>query len=141
MKAPDDLESLLRSLTPNTLPEDLKARLAVEPSPAPSPREPAHRRMMIAGFSLAAAAALVLVVREHGAPPSSPARPTVTVLHRDSSLVATRKLGFVEKDGRVFRVEERHWRDEEEALCSSSPVSVRLHEDRREIIYQPVRFD
>lgn len=141
MKAPDDLEMLLRSLSPNALPADLAARLEDEPPSASASGGGTRRLWMGIAGSLAAAAAVAMMIPETSKPAASPARPAVTVLHRDSSLVATRELGFLEKEGRLFRVEERHWRDEEEALCSSTPVSVRLHEDRREIIYQPVRFD
>lgn len=141
MNAPDDLETLLRSLSPNALPADLAARLEGEPRSAAISRSPAMRLWVGIGGSLAAAATVALMVLETSKPSASPAYPAVTVLHRDSSLVATRELGFLEKEGRLFRVEERQWRDEEEALCSSSPVSVRFHEDRREIVYQPVRFD
>lgn len=141
MNAPDDLETLLRSLAPNTLPVDLRDRLREEPR-CTRPLRVIKRRFLVAtGAALAAAAALAFMARDPSAPEAPASGQTVTVLHRDSELVSSRSLGLVEKGGRLFRVEERHWRDEEAALSSGTPVSVRLHADRREIIYQPVRYD
>lgn len=133
-----DIESLLRSLQPGELPADLKARLRSEP---PRHQGPRHRKIVpfAAAAGMSAAACLALWFR----PAESVTRPAppVTVHHRDSELIASRTLGYVEKDGRIYQIEERLWRDAESALCSTTPVRVSLAADRREVVYEPVSFD
>jgi hypothetical protein len=41
----------------------------------------------------------------------------------------------------MWSLEEQHWKDEEIALCSDSPLTVHLSRDRHELVYEPVPFD
>jgi hypothetical protein len=134
-----DIESLLHSLKPGDLPADLRDRLRPEPPQLRSPRRAAFRGLAASGLLLAAAACLTLWFKtaETGRGRTAP----VTVHHLDSELVASRTLGFIEKDGRVYQIEERRWRDAEAAFCSATPVSVSIAADRRELVYEPVSFD
>lgn len=139
MNPHDDIESLLRSLQPGDLPAGMRERLRHEPQQLRSPRRAAVRKLAASGLLLAAAACFALWFQpaETGRGRPSP----VTVHHLDSELVASRTLGFVEKDGRVYQIEERLWRDAEAAFCSAAPVRVSLAADRRELVYEPVSFD
>jgi len=138
MKPSSDLETLLRTLSPGNLPDDLQLRLIDEP--VSSRPRPWFGKLLAFGTPLAAAAALVLMFRQSST--TTPASvPPVTVHHIDSELIRSTRLGVVEEDGRFYQVEERIWRDDESAVCSGTPVSINLGADRRELVYQPVQFD
>jgi hypothetical protein len=139
MSHPSDLESMLRSLRPGTLPEDMRQRLADPPAAMPSRIVFPRRPVLLASASLAAAACAVLLMRQPE-PPVLPAAP-LSVFHQESTLIGTRVIEIVEHNGMVWSLEEQHWKDEEIALCSDSPVSVRLSRDRHELVYEPVPFD
>jgi hypothetical protein len=139
MSHPSDLESMLRSLRPGTLPEDMRQRLADPPAATPSRFIFPRRPVLLASASMAAAACAVLLLRQPDAP-VLPAAP-LSVFHQESTLLGTRVIEIVERDGMVWSLEEQHWKDEELALRSDSPVSVHLSRDRHELVYEPVPFD
>lgn len=139
MNHPSDLESLLRSLRPGTLPADMRRRLADPPAAAPVRALFAHRPVLLGIAAMAAAACAVLVLRQPETP-VTPAAP-VSVFHQESTLIGTRVIEYVERDGRVWSLEEQHWKDEEIALCSDNPVRVHVSRDRHELVYEPVPFD
>lgn len=137
MNPSSDLENLLRSLTPGELPDDLRERLIDGPANPRTPK-PLRRWFLRIGAPLAAAATLAVMIRPSR--PPAPA-PPVSVHHIDSELIRSTRLGVVEENGRFYQVEERVWRDDESAVCSGTPVRINLGADRRELVYQPVRFD
>ena len=139
MNDPSDLESMLRSLRPGTLPQDLRQRLATPPATPPVARPVSRSLFILSTGALAAAACVLLLLHQPDVSHVSPA--PLTVHHQESTLINSRTLGFVEHDGRVWSLEDQHWQDDEIACCSNSPVRVRLTSARHELIYNPVSFD
>jgi hypothetical protein len=134
----NDLENQLRSLQPGTLPADLRQRLAHPPERL---REAPirFRRVMIGSGMIAAAACAVFMMWPSRHVPSDSA--PVSVYHQESTLIASKPLGYVEKNGRMWSLEEQQWQDEEIAFCSNSPVTVHSTRDRVELVYEPISFD
>lgn len=139
MNQPSDLESLLRSLRPGTLPADIRQRLADPPAADPA-RVRFRRRPVVLGMAILAAAACAILVLWQPESPVTPAAP-LSVFHQESTLIGTRVIEYVERDGMVWSLEEQHWKDEEIALCSDNPVRVHVSRDRHELVYEPVPFD
>jgi len=140
MNDPADLESMLRSLRPGNLPQDLRQRLATPPDAMPVARPVARRLLFIlSAGTLAAAACVILLSRQ---PETHHAQPApLTIHHQESTLIHSRTLGYVEHDGCVWSLQDQQWKDDEIACCSNSTVRVRLTRDRHELVYQPVSFD
>lgn len=134
----NDLENQLRSLSPGTLPDDVKLRLAHPPEPAEM-KSFRLRHFLFAGAALATAACAVLMLRPSHAISPEPA--PVSLYHQESTLISAKPMGYVERDGRMWSLEEQQWRDEEIALCSNSPVTLRATRERVELVYEPVSFD
>jgi hypothetical protein len=139
MNDPHELESMLHRLRPGALPQDLRQRLATPPT-APMAVCPVFRRPLFVAFAAMAAAASVAFLLRQPEPSDSPPAP-LSLLHQESTLIATRVLGYVERDGRMWSLAEQQWQDDELAACSDSPVSLRRSSERRELVYQPVSFD
>jgi hypothetical protein len=134
----DDLENQLRSLQPGTLPADLRQRLARPPERIQE--SPIRlRRVWACSGLLAAAACAVFFLWPFRNASSEPA--PVSVYHQESTLIASKPLGYVEKDGRMWSLEEQQWQDEEIAFCSNSPVTVHSTRERLELVYEPISFD
>jgi hypothetical protein len=134
----DDLENQLRSLSPGTLPDDVKLRLAQSPQ-AVDMKGFRIRHLVFAGSALAAAACELFMLR-----PSyviSPEPASVSIYHQESTLISAKPMGYVERDGRMWSLEEQQWQDEEIALCSNSPITLRSTRERVELVYEPVSFD
>ena len=139
MNDPSELESMLRSLRPNSLPEDVRQRLAEPPPCQTAPRR--VLRPVLAGLAVLAAAAAVAIIANPPQSISPPPADPVSIHHRESTLIDLNVLGYVEHGGRVWRLEDRQWKDEEQAFCSNSPVSVSLSRKHHELSYHPVSFD
>ena len=134
MNDPADLESMLRSLRPGTLPQDLRQRLATPPAAMPAVRPHARRLWsLLAAGTLAAAACVTVLLRQPQGPHAQP--PPLTVHHQQSTLIHSRTLGY------VWSLQDQQWQDDEIACCSNSPLHVRLTSDRHQRVYQPVSFD
>jgi hypothetical protein len=144
MTPDQEIESLLKSLQPAELPPELRRRMQQAPDARAEKvlHFPIHRRLVIALTAAAACGAAWLSLRGPD-PVERPAveAPAVSVRQTQSTLVATRPISLVEHDGRVWELAEQEWLDEDIALCSTSPVRVRLAETRREVVYRPVAFD
>lgn len=127
------LESMLRSLRPAPLPLDLRAALQ---SPTPS-RRPLYRHI----WGIAAAAAAFVLACLIFWPTSDQPAPAICIRHTESTLVHSRDLGMIERDGRLWNVQSQEWRDEELTSCSDSALRVSLVLTRHELVYSPVSFD
>jgi hypothetical protein len=145
MNDDEKLENELRMLKPGPLPEDLKARLAEEPSLAEKP--PPGRTIPWMLLVAAAAACLVafVAILVNPTPSNSgdlvdSSLPPLSILQKDSMLVSSRPLALREHEGQVWEVSEEEWRDDTVALCSATPVQVRSTENRKKIVYRPVEF-
>ncbi len=145
MNDDDLLEEELRQLMPSPMPEDLRERLAVEPTLLEAPRS--RRIVPWAIVGLAAAACLVALITTLITRPkpdadevASEAAPQLSVLQQESTLLNTRPLALKVHDGQVWEIAEEEWRDDTVALCSATPVRVRSTENRREIVCLPVEF-
>lgn len=136
MKDDLDLESQLRNLRPQVLPTDLQARME-EPPARPSPW-----KRIVAPAILASAAAIWAIVLNFpsAAPPQDQSAEPVTIVQQQSSLVGSRVIAVIEREGQAWELTEQEWLDEEIAICSTSPVQVRLTATRHELIYQPVPY-
>lgn len=138
MNDDSQLEAALRSMRPGKLPADLRTRMA-EPPPAAGPR---LWKRPLAILPLAAAA-VWLLWPGLAPPPATPAAPppTLTLHEQRSTLIDSRPLKFIEHDGQLWEIAEETWREEELALCSTSPLQVQTTETTRQIVCQPVHFD
>ena len=131
-----ELERHIRNLRPAPLPDDLKERLRSEPEPVPS-RKGFHRRgyaWAMAACLAGAAVAWFLVSRgdrDPGAPTVDAPEP-ISVLKEESTLVSTRTLETREHEGYLWDLVEERWRDEQVAMCSATPVTVRSSKIRPE---------
>lgn len=134
----DDLENQLRSLQPGTLPADLRQRLTCPPERIRETPIRFRRVWVCSGLLAAAACAAFLLWPFSNAPSESP---PVSVYHQESTLIASKPLGYVEKDGRMWSLQEQQWQDEEIAFCSNSPVTVHSTRERLELVYEPISFD
>jgi hypothetical protein len=144
-----DLEQHLRGLRLAPLPAALKNDMAEPPIGAPARLVTPQRRRSILPWiagPLAAAAASVgvaLLIRP-AAPHADPGearefRP-VSFSQRQSTLLDSRPLAVIQDGGRMWEVAEQQWRDEEFAFCSAAPVRLRSEDIRREIVFQPIKF-
>lgn len=138
MKEFNDLENHLRSLRPGTLPADLSQRLAHAPEMTAGNRIQFRSLAVVSGL-LAAAACVALLLWPSQPRPADSA--PVSVYHQESTLITSKPLGYVEKNGRMWSLEEQQWQDEEIAFCSNSPVTVHSTRERVELVYEPISFD
>ncbi|MCU0797680.1 MAG: hypothetical protein MUF31_17295 [Akkermansiaceae bacterium] len=137
MNDDSELEAMLRSLRPGSLPADLRQNLTHPP--APVGKGPPSRLLWLA-LPLAAAAAITLgffLPPRHAPAPAE----TVTLRQSQSRLVESRSLEVVRVDDELWELAEQKWVDEDLTLCSSSPVAIKLTTTRHERVWQPVRFD
>ena len=134
----NDLENHLRSLRPGTLPVDLRQRLAHAPETIGGSRIRFRSPAVVSGLLAAAACAAFLLWPSQPRPAGSA---PVSVYHQESILIASKPLGYVEKNGRLWSMEEQQWQDEEIAFCSNSPVTVHSTRERVELVYEPISFD
>lgn len=135
MKDDPTLESLLRSLRPAPLPLDLREQLKT-----PRPLRPSLRRYLYACAAAAAAIILCCLLWPHSPTEPSADPAPICIHHKESTLVQSRDIGTIERDGRLWQVKAQEWRDEELTLCSNTPLTVRFSLTRHEIIYSPVTF-
>ena len=90
---------------------------------------------------LATAAVWAIIVNLPSTPPQPDEREqAITVLQQQSSLVDSRVIAIIEREGQTWELTEQEWLDEEIAICSISPVQVRLTATRHELIYRPVIY-
>lgn len=134
----DDLENQLRSLSPGTLPDDVKQRLA-HPPQVVEMNGFRIRHLVFAGSALAAAACVLFMLRPSDVISPEPA--PVSIYHQESTFISAKPMGYVERDGRMWSLEEQQWQDEEIAFCSNSPVTLHSSRERVELVYEPVSFD
>ena len=151
MNDSSDIENMLRSLHPHDLPGDLKRRLDTPPTRRSRPA--AWRHTLTAASAAAAAACLAWFLPKfslqsgsdsfshHPATTAIPTSAPLAVHHSESTLIDSHSLGFLQRDGRMWSIEEQQWQDDEIACCSNSPVRVHQTSSRREVVCEPVRFD
>lgn len=139
MNRDPELETLLRSLRPATLPDPLQTAMK-DPPARIAPASPRYLRWL--ALPLAAAAVWLLLATLRHEPVSAPASPApITLRQSQSTLLDSRPLELVRIDDQYWELAEQEWLDEDLTLCSASPVTVKLTTTRREIVWQPVRFD
>ena len=132
------LEAALRSMRPGPLPPELRERMK-EPPPGPI-RGPWKR--ILATSPIAAAAAWLLWANLGPETTTAPGvAPALTIHEHRSILVESRPLKFIEHDGRLWEIAAETWREEELALCSTSPLRIQTTETNHQLVCQPVDFD
>ena len=135
MKDDLELESMLRELRPQKLPDDLRTRMQ-EP-----PARPSRWKRIIVPVSLAAAAAITfLLTIQSTSPPADESAAPITIVQQQSSLINSRVTAVIEHNGQTWELIEQEWVDEEVAVCSTTPTRVRLAVTRHELVYQPVTY-
>ena len=134
-----ELEEHIRNLRPAPLPDNLKERLRSEPQSVEPPSGTGINRQKVvwamAACLVGVAVAWFLVSRDGGYLPGTPiveTSPPISVLKEESTLVSTRSLETREHDGRLWELVEERWRDEQVAMCSTTPVTVRSSRIRPE---------
>ena len=137
MKDDLELESMLRDLRPGQLPPDLRARMT-----EPAASSPLWKRLplptAIAAAFAGAAGTLWLVMQPQ--PQGQSSASPITVHQHRSTLIENRPIEVIEYQGQFWELTEQKWLDEDIALCSATPVRVRLSEIRHELVYQLVQF-
>lgn len=135
MKDDLELESLLRNLRPQGLPADLRARMDEPPF-----RRSGWKGVVVPVVFAAAAVWVFFLALPSGVPQESEGVPPITIRQQQSSLIDSRVVAVIEHEGQAWELTEEEWLDQEIAICSSSPVQVRLAETRHELVYHPVEF-
>jgi hypothetical protein len=136
MKDDLDLEAQLKQLRPKPLPVDLEARMESPPA-----RPFRWKRLVVPTLLLATAALWAFFVAPPSAsPPPDQGPEPITIVQQRSSLIESRVIAVIEREGEAWEITEQEWLDEEIAICSTSPVEVRLTTTRQELICEPVIY-
>lgn len=138
------LENEIRKIRPSPLPDDLRKRMASEPTPI---KHSPPRRLIpwaVAAGLAAAACTAILVNLPRSTDMIAETNPNssevLSIVEQETTLMDARTVGFREHNGRMWELVDQEWRDNTVAICSSAPVRVRSTVDRPETVWIPVNF-